>query len=1071
MPNWTKETLLPPWPKRHDVQLSPSKRYDNAENADGLNNLDRHRPLGVVDQYGDRRAGTSGIYDPNNVTHKRPSKDHERSDLSPMASSGDWRERLEGGDAVVSVRDVKKASPNYKVLHPTNHAFARYVLPVAESEIKEQDWPGKKDAKEKKEKGSKKNRDGEKVNEDDEETEDDKQTEDKENEKAEDEEHQGGEENSDGQDDPIKMTNDEKSIAERVIEEMHIIESFKNNTAEPNGGLGRLDEDALQQLESRLSIDDQSTPDSWVPRSSKLLRLTGKHPVNAEPHLTELYDAGMITPTKLHYVRSHAAVPQLSWETHTLSVFSEPPGLISKPKEWSMDELASGDFRIIELPLTFGCDGNRRKEVNMVKKTAAFNWSGAGMSTCIWRGILIRDVLLACGLQDQPDHERWYLNFEGADEPSEGPYATSIPLMYAMSMSNDVMLVFGQNGRVLHPDHGYPLRSIIPGFVGGRHVKWLKKIWVTKEPNRSHYHIWDNRVVPSFIDSREHPLADVFFHLESTACYEQCLQSVIVKPAHDERVALAEKGSLDNTYRVEGYAFNGGGDRVDRVELSMDGGKTWRYCFRRFVDSPLRHGEKYWAWIFWHCEVKVQELAGSPELVVRAQDSRKNYQPEHIVWNMMGMMNNAWYRVRPRMMQDPDTSLPAIQFQHPVAPGNGEGGWMEPPKDQQSEGNDKSDLKTFSLEEIAKHNNKAGEDDAWIILDNKVYDVTSVLSWHPGGANAILSYAGKATVDVTNEYKGIHDSYANSKKDECLIGALSEEGVKAMKEDAGRAAKELAKVKAERKGIALQPDLFTQAKLVKRKEVSADTRLYTFMLPRENDGSPGVLGLPVGRHVQISVHFKDQAVMRSYTPTRPVLPKEEDGTFDLLVKTYMPTDDGPFPPGGTISNYLDCMELDEEIDVRGPTGGITYKGHGEFDIEGKPYHFDKINLVAGGSGLTPHWQLIHAILSDSSDETKVSLLDSNKSLEDILLKDELQKYADEDPDRFKIWHVLSSEPEDKGFKCTVGHLDKGVMEEHFYLADKGVGTFLCGPPGLIEKGALPGLKELGFKDGETVFGF
>ena len=65
---------------------------------------------------------------------------------------------------------------------------------------------------------------------------------------------------------------------------------------------------------------------------------------------------------------------------------------------------------------------------------------------------------------------------------------------------------------------------------------------------------------------------------------------------------------------------------------------------------------------------------------------------------------------------------------------------------------------------------------------------------------------------------------ANSKKDECLIGALSEEGINAMKEDAARAAKELAKIKAERKSMALQPDLFTQAKLVKRKEVSADTR-------------------------------------------------------------------------------------------------------------------------------------------------------------------------------------------------------------------------------------------------------
>ena len=101
-----------------------------------------------------------------------------------------------------------------------------------------------------------------------------------------------------------------------------------------------------------------------------------------------------------------------------------------------------------------------------------------GVSTCLWRGIHIRDVLIASGLQDQPDHERWYLHIEGnmicivvgdlspkafalqtyyigADECTEGRYATSIPLMHAMDPCNDVLLAFGQNGRVLHPDHGY----------------------------------------------------------------------------------------------------------------------------------------------------------------------------------------------------------------------------------------------------------------------------------------------------------------------------------------------------------------------------------------------------------------------------------------------------------------------------------------------------------------------------------------------------------------------------------------------------------------------------------------
>ena len=61
---------------------------------------------------------------------------------------------------------------------------------------------------------------------------------------------------------------------------------------------------------------------------------------------------------RLHYVRSHGAVPQLSWETHTLEVFADPPELMAKPKHWTMDELSDGDFRVYELPVTFGCDGS-----------------------------------------------------------------------------------------------------------------------------------------------------------------------------------------------------------------------------------------------------------------------------------------------------------------------------------------------------------------------------------------------------------------------------------------------------------------------------------------------------------------------------------------------------------------------------------------------------------------------------------------------------------------------------------------------------------------------------------------
>jgi len=293
-----------------------------------------------------------------------------------------------------------------------------------------------------------------------------------------------------------------------------------------------------------------------------------------------------------------------------------------------------------------------------------------------------------------------------------------------------------------------------------------------------------------------------------------------------------------------------------------------------------------------------------------------------------------------------------------------------------------------------------------------------------------------------------------------------------MELDAQRAAARLAKEKEARIGLTLQPDSFTRATLIKKTVLSKDTRTYQFKLPDDDDGSKGSFKLDIGKHVMLSIHFDNQAVLRSYTPIAPILSSEEDGTFTLCVKTYFPTDSGPYPPGGLVSNYLDCMKEGEEIDVRGPVGEIHYKSHGDFQIDGQDYHFDKINLVAGGTGITPHWQLIHSILADDQDQTKISMIDCNKSYEDILLKDEFDKYAKDFPDRFKIWHALSKAPEDKDWKYGQGHLNEQLMREHFYAPSGGaVVTLLCGPPGLIEKGALPGLEKIGFKQGENVFGF
>lgn len=341
-----------------------------------------------------------------------------------------------------------------------------------------------------------------------------------------------------------------------------------------------------QQAIIDIDVADQFTSDNWIPRSGNLIRNTGKHPLNAETPLSELYGAGTITPNEKHYVRNHGAVPRLYWETHKLDI--ENGALVL-----SMEDLET-KFDPINIPVALACDGNRRGELNLVRKSKGFTWGAGAISCAYWKGVPLRDLLLVAGVEvNFAPSQRRYVNFAGSEDLTDGRYETSIPLEYAIDPANDVIVAYEMNDVKLPPDHGFPCRIIIPGFVGGRSVKWLARIWTTDTENDSHYHIWDNRVLPSFITEKDGEFATTMFRHPSTACMEQNLNSIITKPAQGERMSLAAAGKQD-TYRVEGLAYDGGGHEVQKVELSLDDGVTWLYCIRTFPDRPIRHGNKFW---------------------------------------------------------------------------------------------------------------------------------------------------------------------------------------------------------------------------------------------------------------------------------------------------------------------------------------------------------------------------------------------------------------------------------------------------------------------------------------------
>lgn len=829
---------------------------------------------------------------------------------------------------------------------------------------------------------------------------------------------------------------------------------------------------------AQISIDeqDQFSPDNWIPRSSHLMRITGKHPLNAEPGLGDLFKGGLITPNELHYVRNHGAVPHLLWEFHKIQIEFN-----GNTRKLSMDQLAS--FDDINIPVALACDGNRRKELNMLKRSKGFNWGPGAISCAYWKGPLLRDVLLAAGVPEEIPNmgvKRYWVNFEGADELSDGRYSTCIPFEYAMDANNDVILAHRMNDVPLPPDHGYPARLMIPGYVGGRCVKWLRRIWVSDKENDSHYHIWDNRVLPAFVTEKDGPFAETLFRHPDTACNEQNLNSIVVKPGQGETIPL-RSASEGGVYRIQGIAYDGGGHEVQRVEVSLDDGETWLYCIRTFPDKPIRHGNKFWAWIHWHVDVKIEHLVRASSVTVRCFNVFKNTQPRDHNWNLMGMMNNCWYSVKPEVETNKDSGEAQILFRHPVEPGQGTGGWMKPSVENQvAEAKQEAGApqKEFTREEIEKHNQ---QDDCWIVVDGKVYDATSVLDWHPGGSAAILSHAGAVHQETTTEFGSIHDDYAYEKlkgglmrgkslngstnhRIECALGVLTEKAANYIKKNAEAAAKEEAAASKTDDKVTLQSHRWVPVKLADRKDISKDSRTYTFQLP---EGQPE-LGLGTCQHILLGFHFKDRMLMRSYTPTRPLCPpaqgkthknsagralEDGSGTFDLTIKTYFPDDK---QPGGAMSNILDCLPIGAEVEVRGPTGEITYDSKGVFKIEGKERRFKRVSLVLGGSGITPGYALIARICMAADDGTQIRVIDANKTEADILMRSELDEFEEKSKGKLKVTHVLSHAGDD--WDGLTGHVDEDKIRDALFPPDEDSVALLCGPPAMIQKAALPALK-------------
>ncbi|XP_065878238.1 sulfite oxidase [Euphorbia lathyris] len=369
------------------------------------------------------------------------------------------------------------------------------------------------------------------------------------------------------------------------------------------------------------------------------LKINAKEPFNAEPLRLDLVTS-YVTPVDFFYKRNHGPIPIVEdIERYSVTV----GGLIEHSGELFMRD-------ILKLPkynvtATLQCAGNRRTAMSNVKKVRGVGWDACAIGNAVWGGAKLSDVLELFGIskltnttQSGGKHVE-FVSIDKCKEENGGPYKASVPLSQATNPEADVLLAYEMNGEPLNRDHGYPLRVVVPGVIGARSVKWLDSINIIAEECQGFFMQKDYKMFPPSVDwdninwSTRRPQMD--FPVQSAICSL-------------EDVTAVKPGKV----RVRGYATSGGGRGIERVDVSINGGKTWVEASRQqkagvpYIADGTNSDK--WAWVLFKVIVDVPH---NTQIVAKAVDTAANVQPQSVeeIWNLRGILNTSWHRVEVRV--------------------------------------------------------------------------------------------------------------------------------------------------------------------------------------------------------------------------------------------------------------------------------------------------------------------------------------------------------------------------------------------------------------------------------------
>ncbi|HZO61381.1 MAG TPA: sulfite oxidase [Gaiellaceae bacterium] len=319
-----------------------------------------------------------------------------------------------------------------------------------------------------------------------------------------------------------------------------------------------------------------------------------------------------LTPAGLHYLLIHYDIPAVDPDTFTLEI----GGLVDNPLALSL-----GDFRsrrAVEHEVTLECAGNGRALLPSPRPVSQ-PWLAEAVGNAAWRGVRLADLLD----EAQPRDDAVEAVFTGLDEGLEGgerqAYERSLTLDEAWA--SDAILAYEMNGQPLLPQHGFPLRLVVPGWYGMTHVKWLTRITLVDEPFTG----YQQANAYYFRRGEDDPGTPV------TRILPRALMIPPGIAGFPERERTLDAGETT----IEGRAWSGWAP-VESVEVSVDGGAAW-------APAELDPPQSTWGWRGWR--FAWEATPGEHVLCCRARDAAGNAQPDEADWNVGGYANNGVQRV------------------------------------------------------------------------------------------------------------------------------------------------------------------------------------------------------------------------------------------------------------------------------------------------------------------------------------------------------------------------------------------------------------------------------------------